>query len=97
MGQLEIPSDYPVSSSSSSAESPVDGDGQLPTSSPSDGQFTSGSRRDDAAAAAGYNGCDPLWTPSQINIEQKLLHCAWHPLEDVVAVAGPLGLQMFRV
>jgi len=96
MGQLEIPSEYPLAST----ESPVEK--QLPTSCPSDGVDEDGvlfnsttSRRD--ATAAGYNSCDPFWAPSQINVEQKLLHCAWHPLEDVVAVAGPLGLQMFRV
>jgi hypothetical protein len=91
MGQLEIPSESPLAST----ESPLEG--QLPTSDPFDGVGEDGLLLNSTTAAAGYNSCDPLWAPSQINVEQKLLHCAWHPLEDVVAVAGPLGLQMFRV
>lgn len=35
--------------------------------------------------------------PSEIKTESKILHCTWHPNDDIIAVAGKNGLCIYRV
>jgi len=34
---------------------------------------------------------------SELKLEEKVLHCAWHPSNNAVAVAGKAGLCIYRM
>jgi hypothetical protein len=34
---------------------------------------------------------------SEVRLEEKVLHCCWHPSNNTVAVAGHAGLCLYKV
>lgn len=34
---------------------------------------------------------------SSIKLDEKVLHCAWHPQNNTIAVAGKSGLCLYKV
>ncbi len=33
----------------------------------------------------------------EVRLDEKVLHCAWHPTNNTVAVAGKAGLCLYKV
>jgi hypothetical protein len=36
-------------------------------------------------------------TTSEVRLDEKVLHCSWHPSNNTVAVAGHAGLCLYKV
>ena len=36
-------------------------------------------------------------TTSEVRLDEKVLHCCWHPVNSTVAVAGHAGLCLYNV
>jgi hypothetical protein len=34
---------------------------------------------------------------SEVRLDEKVLHCAWHPTSNTIAVAGKTGLCLYKV
>ena len=34
---------------------------------------------------------------SEVRLDEKVLHCAWHPVNNTIAVAGHAGLCLYKV
>jgi hypothetical protein len=35
--------------------------------------------------------------PADVLLEEKVLHCTWHPTNDTIAVAGTAGLCLYKI
>lgn len=36
-------------------------------------------------------------TTSEVRLDEKVLHCTWHPVNNTIAVAGHAGLCLYKV
>ena len=34
---------------------------------------------------------------SEVRLDEKVLHCSWHPVNNTIAVAGHAGLCLYKV
>jgi serine/threonine-protein phosphatase 2A regulatory subunit B len=58
-------------------------------------RITSNSSRRGANSSNNNNNSNS--EPLEVRLEEKVLHCAWHPTANTIAVAGKVGLCLYKV
>lgn len=60
-----------------------------------------GNSNNSSRSKPGQNGSNQTSShnpsPGEVRLEEKVLHCAWHPTSNTIAVAGKVGLCLYKV